>query len=501
MPGPIEVFISYAPQDIELRRELEQHLALLKRQGLIRAWHVEQVGPGQGWRTAIESHVSTAQLILLLVSASFFASDDCHDLEMGKALERWQRGEAQVVPVLLSPCLWETSQLRRLRPLPDNGVPVTSWTSRAEAWANVARGIHRMVGQMAHGSTAAMPGAAVASSRPAPTIPEAPIQAAPRASAPSYPASGPLSPRASAPSYPVASGPVAAGPAARPSAPSAPPAWTPSPVPSPHGMAAGGVPLKSSAPRRSSCLPAVVAVAVVLAGVIAGAVMLVGELSRWRKSESAGPQPVELPAAPSPTVEAPQPAPSGAGRTAEPRLCAAPCCGGSQCAVSPENTSKPAVCAAGKAQCEPCTSGRACIPGSCGTDLDPTRPVVLRLAHSVLRARLVGAGNRTCVRRGGTQDWSCASNDLTADTQGVGPLAGRLTPPLPLTVADLMSGRGIDIWVGTDAYQSTAKAFQMRASHAAINVTALCRGLKFGLYEREGAAEAIGEAIFYLDDP
>lgn len=500
MPGPIEVFISYAPQDIELRRELEQHLAILKRQGLIRAWHVEQIAPGQGWRTAIESHVTTAQLILLLVSASFFASDDCHDLEMGKALERWQRGEAQVVPVLLSQCLWETSQLRRLRPLPDNGVPVTSWTSRAEAWANVARGIHRMVEQMAHGSTAAMPGAAVVSSRPARTIPEAPIQADPRASAPSYPAAGPLSPRAPAPSYPVASGPVAAGPAARPSAPSAPPAWTPSPVPSPHGMAAGGAPLRSTAPRRSSCLPALVAVAVVLAGVITGAVMLVDELSRWRKSESAAPPPVDFPATPSTTAEEPPPVPSGAGRAAEPQLCAAPCCGGSQCAVRPENTSKP-VCVTGKAQCEPCTSGRTCIPGSCGMDLDPARPVVLRLAHTVIRARLLGAGDRTCVRRSGAQEWSCASNDLTADTQGGGPLAGRLTPPLTLTVADLMPGRGIDIWVGTNAYPPSTKAFHSGATHFAVNVTALCRGLKFKLHERAGAADAIGEAIFYLDDP
>ncbi|HSN97847.1 MAG TPA: TIR domain-containing protein, partial [Candidatus Nanopelagicales bacterium] len=366
MPGPIEVFISYAPQDIDLRRELEQHLAILKRQGLIRAWHVEQIGPGQGWRTAIESHVSTAQLILLLVSAPFFASDDCHDLEMARALQRWQRGEVQVVPILLSQCLWETSQLRRLQPLPDNRVPVTSWPSRAEAWANVARGIHRIVERMAHGSTAAMSNHAVISSRPAPTLPETPIQAPPRASAPSYPVMGPPSPRASAPSYPTAAPPSAGAGSLRSSVPNMQPARS-DPRPS--------LDRAPASPRRSSCLLAGVLGLFALSAVAAGAVMLYRELSRHRASQPFEPAPVILPATPTPTVIAPIPARSGPGPAPEPEACAQPCCGGILCAADAENTAK-SVCVAGSAQCEPCASGRACISGSCWTDLAPARPVL-----------------------------------------------------------------------------------------------------------------------------
>ncbi|WP_437934029.1 toll/interleukin-1 receptor domain-containing protein [Sorangium sp. So ce341] len=149
MPGPIDVFISYAPQDVELRREFEEHLSVLRRQGLIKAWHVGQVEPGQGWRIWADGQVRTTQIIFLLVSASFFASDDCHDCEMGRALERWRRGDAQVVPILLRPSDWEHTELGRLQPLPGNRCPITSWSSRDEAWADVVSGIRAIVARLA----------------------------------------------------------------------------------------------------------------------------------------------------------------------------------------------------------------------------------------------------------------------------------------------------------------------------------------------------------------
>ncbi len=39
----IDLFISYAHQDSALRRKLDEHLALLKREGEIRAWHDRQM--------------------------------------------------------------------------------------------------------------------------------------------------------------------------------------------------------------------------------------------------------------------------------------------------------------------------------------------------------------------------------------------------------------------------------------------------------------------------
>jgi hypothetical protein len=43
----ITVFFSYAHHDEALRNELEKHLAMLKRQGVIDTWHDRKIDAGQ----------------------------------------------------------------------------------------------------------------------------------------------------------------------------------------------------------------------------------------------------------------------------------------------------------------------------------------------------------------------------------------------------------------------------------------------------------------------
>ena len=97
----LEVFYSYSHKDEALRDELEKHLALLKRQGLITNWHDRRIGAGDEWRDQIDAHARSAQIILLLISADFLASDYCYDVEMKLALERHAAHEAVVIPIIL----------------------------------------------------------------------------------------------------------------------------------------------------------------------------------------------------------------------------------------------------------------------------------------------------------------------------------------------------------------------------------------------------------------
>jgi hypothetical protein len=50
-------------------------LSLLKREGVIAGWHDREISAGQEWDEAIRSHLDSADLILLLVSSDFMASD------------------------------------------------------------------------------------------------------------------------------------------------------------------------------------------------------------------------------------------------------------------------------------------------------------------------------------------------------------------------------------------------------------------------------------------
>jgi hypothetical protein len=100
--APVEIFISYSHKDDRLRERLEAHLSLLRRQGIISAWHDRRITAGREWAGAIDEHLNSAAVILLLASADFLASDYCYEKEMTRALERHSAGEAWVIPVILN---------------------------------------------------------------------------------------------------------------------------------------------------------------------------------------------------------------------------------------------------------------------------------------------------------------------------------------------------------------------------------------------------------------
>jgi hypothetical protein len=137
----IEVFFSYSHRDERLRDELAKHLSLLKRQGIITEWNDREIGAGTQWEDEIDKHLNLAQIVLLLVSADFIASDYCYGEEMMRAMERHKNGEARVIPIILRASDWQSSPFGKLQALPRDAKPVTSWTNRDEAFASIAEGI------------------------------------------------------------------------------------------------------------------------------------------------------------------------------------------------------------------------------------------------------------------------------------------------------------------------------------------------------------------------
>jgi len=141
----LQVAFSYSHKDEELRDQLETRLKLLQRQGVIKTWHDRKILGSENWAGVIDDNFKRADVILLLVSADFLASDYCFESEMKIALERASKGEARVVPVILRACAWKDTPFGNLQVLPRDGRPVTSWRNRDEAWAEVTAGLRRLV--------------------------------------------------------------------------------------------------------------------------------------------------------------------------------------------------------------------------------------------------------------------------------------------------------------------------------------------------------------------
>jgi hypothetical protein len=147
------LFFSYARQDKGLRDKLEEHLSNLKYRELITTWHIREIGAGEDWQQQVDIHLESAHIILLLISASFMASQYCYSMEMTRAIERHREGKARVIPVLLRPVLFTGAPFAMLKMLPTNGKPVASWRNRDSAFVDIALGIERVVREEATKST------------------------------------------------------------------------------------------------------------------------------------------------------------------------------------------------------------------------------------------------------------------------------------------------------------------------------------------------------------
>jgi hypothetical protein len=141
----VKVFFCYAHEDRNLRDQLDKHLSPLKHLGQIISWYDKDLQAGTEWEKEIDKHITISNIILLLVSPDFMSSDYCYSVEMQKALAMHKARRACVIPIILRPVDWESTLIKTLQVLPPDGKPITTWSNRDKAFAEVAQGIRAVV--------------------------------------------------------------------------------------------------------------------------------------------------------------------------------------------------------------------------------------------------------------------------------------------------------------------------------------------------------------------
>ncbi|TLY34026.1 MAG: toll/interleukin-1 receptor domain-containing protein [Nitrospirae bacterium] len=135
------LFFSYSHRDADLRDELEIHLATLKMEGVIEIWHERRIGAGKEFGNEISQHLEEANIILLLISPYFIASDYCYEIEMKRAMQRHEKGDARVIPVILEPCDWQKLPFGKLTATPTDGKPISKFPNKHDGFLDVTRAI------------------------------------------------------------------------------------------------------------------------------------------------------------------------------------------------------------------------------------------------------------------------------------------------------------------------------------------------------------------------
>ncbi len=142
------IFISYAHEDEDLKNELDKYLKVLKRSSKVQTWSDRKLVAGEEWDAAIMTELAKANIILLLISVDFNASDFIWDKELTAAMDRHEAGSARVVPIILRRCDWDDLPYAKLQALPRNATPVTEYENQDQAFTEVAQAIDMLVDQM-----------------------------------------------------------------------------------------------------------------------------------------------------------------------------------------------------------------------------------------------------------------------------------------------------------------------------------------------------------------
>lgn len=150
----MKAFVSYSHQDTHLLDKLHEHLSALRRDGLLETWTDREIHAGGEIDKEVDAAMDEAELFLLLISASFLNSNYCFEREFQRAQEKRAANTAIIVPLILKEVDWEIPALRKYKALPDDGKPVISrhWHSDDEGFANIAKGLRKMLKSFASNS-------------------------------------------------------------------------------------------------------------------------------------------------------------------------------------------------------------------------------------------------------------------------------------------------------------------------------------------------------------
>jgi hypothetical protein len=137
-----KVFISYSHKDEKWLQLLLVHLKPLVKKGL-NVWSDKDILPGQQWPSEIENSLVTANVAVLLVSAEFLASDFIHDKEVPRFLGPAKLGQIEILPVLISACAWDETEIGKYQSPIDYKKPLKDLrgNKRDEALVSIAKAI------------------------------------------------------------------------------------------------------------------------------------------------------------------------------------------------------------------------------------------------------------------------------------------------------------------------------------------------------------------------
>lgn len=147
----IKIFIAYSREDKKIKNELLTALESIKLTGYVDTWDDSQIMIGDKWEDVLKKNLLTSDIYLFLVSSNSIASKYVREVELKHAIERANKGEAYLVPIIIKPCLWKELEISAYQVLPENGHPITDsdkWSDVNKAYLNITEQLLELINQI-----------------------------------------------------------------------------------------------------------------------------------------------------------------------------------------------------------------------------------------------------------------------------------------------------------------------------------------------------------------
>jgi hypothetical protein len=140
-----KIFISYSHKDRQWLEELFTHLAPFR--DTFDVWADSRIDAGANWEDQIKKAIDDADAAIILVSANYLASDFLQEIEIPSILKARQLQGTIVLPILVSPCLWEATELSKFQFLNPPNKPLSNLTKakRDAAYVEIADQLHSVL--------------------------------------------------------------------------------------------------------------------------------------------------------------------------------------------------------------------------------------------------------------------------------------------------------------------------------------------------------------------
>lgn len=142
MPGYrnwLSIFIAYAGTDQRFLPKITEILQAIQYQVQNVGWQFGEIAQDTRWKMPRHDYLKTANLILLLVTPAFVATEYCYCEQLRWAIIRHKQELSYVIPVLMKKCLWDRAPFAMLESItPSNHKAVDEWRKPNLAYTEIA---------------------------------------------------------------------------------------------------------------------------------------------------------------------------------------------------------------------------------------------------------------------------------------------------------------------------------------------------------------------------